>query len=251
MKWIWGLDSEQILALCEIRSKLIEEGWTAVDELRNELIKEMEQVRRARAGKRAEEPRTRSRRQRPIGVCGMKIARSAHWIRVALPLIVSASGSIREALADQGTEACEYLTVVVDPSIADEAAPGHEIAEPMRRKFLEMAAEEFSALGLILVRDRKDAYWILTASRLVGPRSVGVFIELTGSIELQHHLYIAELDRDGFPYRGEAGGNHYVGVLPNSAPEHYRSEVARAARLLWGRTILYSISIMLAATSPR
>lgn len=48
MKWIWGLDSEQILALCEIRSKLIEEGWTAVDELRNELIKEMEQVRRAR-----------------------------------------------------------------------------------------------------------------------------------------------------------------------------------------------------------
>lgn len=164
----------------------------------------------------------------------MKIARSAHWIRVALPLIVFASGSIREALADQGTEACEYLTVVVDPSIADEAAPGHEIAEPMRQKILEMAAEEFSALGLILVRDRKDAYWILTASRLVGPRSVGVFIELTGSIELQHHLYIAELDRDGFPYRGEAGGNHYVGILSNSAPEHYRSEVARAARLLWG-----------------
>jgi hypothetical protein len=49
MRWIWGLNSEQILALCEIRSKLIEEGWTAVDELRNELIKEMEQVRRARA----------------------------------------------------------------------------------------------------------------------------------------------------------------------------------------------------------
>jgi hypothetical protein len=49
MKWIWELDSEQILALCETRSKLIEEGWTAVDELRNELIKEMERVRRARA----------------------------------------------------------------------------------------------------------------------------------------------------------------------------------------------------------
>ncbi len=49
MRWIWELNSEQILALCEIRSKLIEEGWTAVDELRNELIKEMEQVRRARA----------------------------------------------------------------------------------------------------------------------------------------------------------------------------------------------------------
>ena len=48
MRWIWELNSEQILALCEIRSKLIEEGWTAVDELRNELIKEMEQVRRAR-----------------------------------------------------------------------------------------------------------------------------------------------------------------------------------------------------------
>ncbi len=164
----------------------------------------------------------------------MKIARNARWICSGLPLIVFASGSIGEAPADQGTEACEYLTVVVDPSIADETAPGREIAEPMRRKFLDMAAEEFSALGLILVKDRKDAYWILTASWLVGPRSVGVFIELTGSIELQHHLYIAELDRDGFPYRGEAGGNHYVGVLSNSAPEHYRNEIATAARLLWG-----------------
>ncbi len=163
----------------------------------------------------------------------MKIARNARWICSGLPLIVFASGSIGEAPADQGTEACEYLTVVVDPAIADETAPGREIAEPMRRKFLDMAAEEFSALGLILVKDRKDAYWILTASRLVGPRSVGVFIELTGSIELQHHLYIAELDRDGFPYRGEAGGNHYVGVLSNSASEHYRNEIATAARLLW------------------
>jgi hypothetical protein len=49
MRWIWRLDSEQIAALCEVRSRLIGEGWTAVEELRQELIEEMEQIRRARA----------------------------------------------------------------------------------------------------------------------------------------------------------------------------------------------------------
>ncbi len=164
----------------------------------------------------------------------MRIARIARSICGAFPLIFLVPGVDIGAAADQGAETCEYLTVVVDPSIADQGAPGRKIAEPMRRKFLEMAAEALSGLGLLVVKDRKDAYWILTASWLVGPRSVGVFIELTGSIELQHHLYIAELDRDGFPYRGEVGGNHYVGVRSNSSPEHYRSEVATAVRLLWG-----------------
>jgi hypothetical protein len=49
MRWIWGLDSEQIAALCAIRSELIDEGWATIEELRNELIEEMDQVRRARA----------------------------------------------------------------------------------------------------------------------------------------------------------------------------------------------------------
>jgi hypothetical protein len=47
MRWIWGLDSEQIAALCEVRSTLIGEGWE-VEELRQELIEEMEQIRQAR-----------------------------------------------------------------------------------------------------------------------------------------------------------------------------------------------------------
>jgi hypothetical protein len=49
MRWIWDLDSEQIDALCVIRSELIDEGWVAVEELREQLIEEMERVRRARA----------------------------------------------------------------------------------------------------------------------------------------------------------------------------------------------------------
>jgi len=47
MRWIWSLDSEQIAALCEVRSTLIGEGWE-VEELRQELIEEMEQIRQAR-----------------------------------------------------------------------------------------------------------------------------------------------------------------------------------------------------------
>jgi hypothetical protein len=49
MRWIQGLDSEQLAALCEMRSELIDEGWAEIEELRNELIEEMEQIRRARA----------------------------------------------------------------------------------------------------------------------------------------------------------------------------------------------------------
>jgi hypothetical protein len=49
INWILALDSEQLAALCLVRSELIDEGWDSVEELRNELIREMEQVRQARA----------------------------------------------------------------------------------------------------------------------------------------------------------------------------------------------------------
>jgi hypothetical protein len=84
------------------------------------------------------------------------------------------------------------------------------------------------------VENPAEAFWTLTASGLVGPTSVGIFIELTGSIELQHHLYIADLADNGFSYRGEVGGNYYIGVFPDAPPERYRREVARAVDLLWG-----------------
>lgn len=49
MSWIWQREAEQVLALCEVRARLIEEGWTEIDELREELIKEIQHVRRERA----------------------------------------------------------------------------------------------------------------------------------------------------------------------------------------------------------
>jgi hypothetical protein len=142
--------------------------------------------------------------------------------------------AVSAAPADRGPEGCEYLNVYVDASIADATARGREIAEPMRRALLQMATDALHGQGLRVAQKPEDAYWILTASSLVGPTSVGVFIELTGSIELQHHLYIAELDRDGFPYRGEVGGNRYIDILPDTEPARYRSEVQRSVRLLWG-----------------
>jgi hypothetical protein len=163
----------------------------------------------------------------------MKIARSARSICGALPMLFVAIGAVSDALVDEGPEACEYLNVYVDASIADATAGGREIAEPMRRAVLQMATDSIREQGLRVAKKPEDAYWILTASSLVGPTSVGIFVELTGSIELQHHLYIAELDRDGFPYRGEVGGNHYIDILPDTEPARYRSEVAGSVRLLW------------------
>ena len=163
----------------------------------------------------------------------MKIAQGAGSIWGALLLVFLAISAVSGDLADRGTESCEYLTVYADASIADEAGARRKIAEPMRRAFLQMAAATLSGLGLRVVQSPEDAYWTLTASSLVGPTSVGIFIELTGSIELQYHLYIAELDRDGFPYRGEVGGNHYIDILPYTEAERYRSEVERWTRLLW------------------
>jgi hypothetical protein len=163
----------------------------------------------------------------------MKIARGARSICGAFPLIFLAASAVSGTPVRRGAEACEYLTVYADASIADETAGGREIAEPMRRAFLQMATVTLPGLGLRIVQRPEDAYWTLTASSLVGPTSVGIFVELTGSIELQHHLYIAELDRDGFPYRGEVGGNHYIDILPHTEPERYRSEVERGVRLLW------------------
>jgi hypothetical protein len=145
-------------------------------------------------------------------------------------LLLASSG----AASGRETQSCEYRNVAVDPRIADEAAGGREIAEPLRRAFLQFAAEALPGLGIRVVENPEDAFWTLTASGLVGPTSVGIFIELTGSIELQHHLYIADLADNGFSYRGEVGGNHYIGVLPDTRPEHYQIEVARAVRLLWG-----------------
>lgn len=164
----------------------------------------------------------------------MKIAQRADSICGAFPLMLLAMIAVGGAFAGRGAKACEYLTVYVDASIADEAAGGREIAEPMRRAVLQMATATLPGLGLRVLQGPEDAYWTLTTSSLVGPTSVGIFIELTGSIELQHHFYIAELDRDGFPYRGEVGGNHYIDILPYTEPERYRSEVERGIRFLWG-----------------
>jgi hypothetical protein len=163
----------------------------------------------------------------------MKIAQRTRSIRGALPLLFLAISAVGAAPAARGAETCEYLTVYVDASLADEGAAGREVAEPMRRAFLQLATATLPGLGLRVAQEPEDAYWALTASSLVGPTSVGIFVELTGSIELQHHLYIAELDRDGFPYRGEVGGNHYIDILPNTQPERYRSDITRGVRLLW------------------
>jgi hypothetical protein len=161
----------------------------------------------------------------------VKIALAAYRIFGAIALQFLASSG---AAAGREAQSCEYRSVVVDATIADGAAGGREIAEPLRRTFLQFAAEALPGLGIRVVENPEDAFWTLTASGLVGPTSVGIFIELTGSIELQHHLYIADLADNGFSYRGEVGGNHYIGVLPDTPPERYRREAARAVRLLWG-----------------
>ncbi len=113
----------------------------------------------------------------------MKIAQGTRSICGAFPLIFLAISAVSATPAGRGAEACEYLTVYADASIADEAGARRKIAEPMRRAFLQMAAATLSGLGLRVVQRPEDAYWTLTASSLVGPTSVGIFIELTGSIE--------------------------------------------------------------------
>lgn len=163
----------------------------------------------------------------------MKVAQGARSICGALSLVWLAISAVSGTSAGREVGACEYRAVHVDASIADEAAGGLEVAEPMRRAFLQMAAAILPRLGLRVVQRPEDAYWTLTASSLVGPTSVGIFIELSGSIELQHHLYIAELDRSGFRYRGEVGGNHYIEILRYTQPERYASEVERGVLLLW------------------
>ena len=163
----------------------------------------------------------------------MKVAQGTRSICGALSLVWLAISAVSGPSAGEEAGACEYLGVYVDASIADEAAGGHQAVEPMRRAFLQMAAAALPRLGLRVVQRPEDAHWTLTASSLVGTTSVGIFIELTGSIELQHHLYIAELDRNGFPYRGEVGGNHYIEIIRYTEPERYASEVEWRVRLLW------------------
>jgi hypothetical protein len=48
MKALWDIEAEQMLALCNARSKLVEEGWADIEELRKELVLEIGQVRRDR-----------------------------------------------------------------------------------------------------------------------------------------------------------------------------------------------------------
>jgi hypothetical protein len=161
----------------------------------------------------------------------VKIALAACRVFGAIALLFLASSGVA---AGREAQSCEYRSVVVDAALADEAAGGREIAEPLRRAFLQFAADALPSLGIRVVENPEDAFWTLTASRLVGPTSVGIFIELTGSIELQHHLYIADLADNSFSYRGEVGGNHYIDILPDAQAGRYRREAARAVRLLWG-----------------
>jgi len=158
-------------------------------------------------------------------------ARATCLFCAAIPLLLLTRS---DAAAERGPQSCEYRNVFVDAAIADETASGRQITDPLRRAFLQFAAEALPGLGVRAVQSREDAFWTLTASGLVGPTSVGIFIELTGSLELQHHLYMADLADNGFSYRGEVGGNHYIGIRPDAGPDQYQRDVERAVRLLWG-----------------
>ena len=45
---MWELDFALLNALCEISDELHEEGWTGIEELRKELIDELQRARRQR-----------------------------------------------------------------------------------------------------------------------------------------------------------------------------------------------------------
>ena len=48
MRVVWSRASQEIEALCALRARLIDEGWTELEELRKQLILDMERVRAAR-----------------------------------------------------------------------------------------------------------------------------------------------------------------------------------------------------------
>ena len=45
MAYVWGVQARQIEALCSFRKRAVAEGWADVEELRRELVAEMERVR--------------------------------------------------------------------------------------------------------------------------------------------------------------------------------------------------------------
>lgn len=163
----------------------------------------------------------------------MTIERAARLLACWACALVLAEGARADAFPSP-FDSCEYVNVFAVRSSTEPATRQGEAAEAIRRRYLEAAVGVLPSFGLRVVPDREEAYWLLSASSLVGPGgSLGVFLELTAGIELQRHLYVAELDDPEFPYRGEIGGNYYFEIHPERDPQQIWREVFTGVSRLW------------------
>jgi len=133
---------------------------------------------------------------------------------------------------------CEYRTVFVDAARPAEITGEHvqRISAQRHMRLLTAARAALPELGLVAT-DSEAAFWRLSAhgGAVEGSSRIYVSIELDAGVRLQNDIFIARLDREDFPYRGEAGGAFSFDIAPDESWESVEARVGPDLAALWAR----------------
>jgi len=115
---------------------------------------------------------------------------------VAAPGVVSA----------EPMNSCAYMYTFVDAGLPDPFATGAKAMESAREALIDDVRRILPHFGVHRVDDPEEAYWVLTVGAMKSSDDNALMsIELSPELRLQHHIFVAQLEDDDFPYRGTLG----------------------------------------------
>ena len=127
-------------------------------------------------------------------------------------------------------EGCRYANVFVET----EAVLVDEESRPMHSAILAAAVHELPGTGFRKVEDPLEASFHFGVGVVMTPGNRALAsINLKPELEFMNHIFLAQLDDNAFPYRGDAGGSRGIELAVPLNLERERGRIRNAVRSMW------------------
>lgn len=158
--------------------------------------------------------------------------------RLAVAAGVAALAATTAAGAARSTDAsvCEYRNVHLETESAVLAGTGTPALEALRQRFLVGVPRTAAGVGLRIVG--RDEAWLRLQLSAFPSASGAVFlrVDLTPTLKLQHHHFIALMDDPEFESSGRLGASYVLEFDPAAGEWAEAHSVSAALRWIWDRT---------------
>jgi hypothetical protein len=145
---------------------------------------------------------------------------------------------VYEPTETSSTEICEYKNVYVSSESLYFKGDGIRDLEEKRLLFLRLAADAARRIGLRIVADRADAYYLLRtgATYTIRP-GAELTVVLQGTLKLSHHIFLSLNNDEDFPFRGRVGSSHgfFLNDIDSRSEEDYPRLAEKGLRSVWNQ----------------